>query len=109
MPTMNAADTAAQVVADPESTLLSMFWSAHIVVKFVMLGLLASSFWCWTIIVNKTLLFAKFKRSMDRFEQAFWSGQSLEELYGQLSDQNNTGAASLFVSAMREWKRSFQS
>jgi biopolymer transport protein TolQ len=106
---MNAADTAAQAVADPETTLLSMFWSAHIVVKFVMLGLLFSSFWCWTIIVNKTLLFARFKRAMDRFEQVFWSGQSLEELYGQLSTQDNTGAASLFVSAMREWKRSFQS
>jgi biopolymer transport protein TolQ len=105
---MNAADAAAQAVADPETSLLSMFWSAHIVVKFVMVGLLLSSFWCWTIIVNKTLLFARFKRSMDGFEQVFWSGQSLEDLYGELSTQNNTGAASLFVSAMREWKRSFQ-
>ena len=79
---MNPADAVAQVAANPETTLLSMFWSAHIVVKFVMVGLLLSSFWCWTIIVNKTLLFARFKRSMDRFEQVFWSGQSLEELYG---------------------------
>ena len=106
---MNPADAVAQAAASPETTLLSMFWSAHIVVKFVMVGLLLSSFWCWTIIVNKTLLFARFKGSMDRFEQVFWSGQSLEELYGQLSTQSNTGVASLFVSAMREWKRSFQS
>ena len=106
---MNPADAVAQAAATPETTLLSMFWSAHIVVKFVMVGLLLSSFWCWTIIINKTLLFARFKRSMNRFEQVFWSGQSLEELYGQLSTQNNTGVASLFVSAMREWKRSFQS
>ena len=105
---MNPADAAAQAAAASDTTLLSMFWSAHIVVKFVMVGLLLSSFWCWTIIVNKTLLFASFKRSMDRFEQVFWSGQSLEELYGELSTQNNTGVASLFVSAMREWKRSFQ-
>ena len=51
---------------------------------------------------------SRFKRSMDRFEHTFWSGQSLEELYGTLSARANTGAASLFVSAMREWKRSFQ-
>ena len=51
---MNATDAATAVVADPETTLLSMFWSAHIVVKIVMLGLLAASFWSWTIIVNKT-------------------------------------------------------
>ena len=92
----------------PETTLLSMFWTAHPVVKLVMLGLLAASFWCWTIIVNKTLLFRKFRSEMDNFEQTFWSGQSLEELYASLSQQTNTGAAALFVSAMREWKRSFQ-
>ena len=105
---MNPSDAAA-LAAAPETTLLSMFWSAHVVVKIVMVGLLLSSFWCWAIIVNKTLLFAQVKRSMDRFEQTFWSGESLEELYGQLSSRENTGFASLFVSAMREWKRSFQS
>jgi biopolymer transport protein TolQ len=93
----------------PETTLLSMFWTAHPVVKVVMIGLLAASFWSWTIIVNKTLLFRRFRREMDSFEQVFWSGQSLEELYGTLSQKpNNGGAATLFVSAMREWKRSFQ-
>jgi biopolymer transport protein TolQ len=92
----------------PETTLLSMFWTAHPVVKVVMIGLLAASFWSWTIIVNKTLLFRRFRSEMDSFEQVFWSGQSLEELYGTLSQKPNTGAATLFVSAMREWKRSFQ-
>ena len=105
---MNATDAAATVAVDPQASLLSMFWSAHIVVKFVMMGLLAASFWSWSIIVNKTILFSKFRRAMEHFEQVFWSGQSLEELYGALSQRPNTGAASLFVSAMREWKRSFQ-
>lgn len=92
----------------PETTLLSMFWTAHPVVKVVMIGLLAASFWSWTIIVNKTLLFRRFRSEMDSFEQVFWSGQSLEELYGTLSEKPNAAAATLFVSAMREWKRSFQ-
>ena len=39
---MNATDAATAVVADPETSLLAMFWSAHIVVKIVMLGLLAA-------------------------------------------------------------------
>jgi biopolymer transport protein TolQ len=105
---MNPADVAAQAAASPDTTLLSMFWSAHIVVKFVMVGLLLSSFWCWTIIVNKTLLFSRFKRSMDKFEQVFWSGQSLEELYKALSARPAHSMAALFVAAMREWKRSFE-
>ena len=107
---MNGAEVASSGLAAPvvEVSLLSMFWTAHIVVKFVMLGLLAASVWCWAIIINKTLLFAKSRRAMDSFEQIFWSGSSLEELYTTLSARPTTGMATLFVAAMREWKRSFQ-
>jgi biopolymer transport protein TolQ len=45
---------------------------------------------------------------MDRFEQAFWSGESLEELYRSLAARPNDSMAALFVAAMREWKRSFE-
>src|ERR1700734_4186324 len=102
---MNPADIAAQ---GAEVSLWSMFLSAHIVVKLVMLGLLGASIWCWAIIINKTLLFAKVRRAMDGFEQVFWSGNSLEELYGNLSSRATSGMATLFVAAMHEWKRSVQ-
>jgi biopolymer transport protein TolQ len=77
-------------------------------VKTVMLGLLASSVWVWAIIVEKVLLYGRTKRQMDRFENVFWSGQSLEELYRTLQARPNTAMAALFVSAMREWKRSHE-
>ena len=102
---MNPADVASTV---SEVSIMSMFWNAHLLVKIVMLGLLASSVWCWAIIINKTLLFAKTRSAMDKFEQVFWSGQSLEELYQQSSQRPTIGMASCFVAAMREWKRSFQ-
>lgn len=102
---MNPADVASTV---SEVSIMSMFWNAHLLVKIVMLGLLASSVWCWAIIINKTLLFAKTRQAMDKFEQVFWSGQSLEELYQQSSQRPTIGMASCFVAAMREWKRSFQ-
>jgi biopolymer transport protein TolQ len=44
---------------------------------------------------------------MDRFEENFWSGNSLEDLYAALVNRETTATASLFVAAMREWKRSF--
>ncbi|MGP8232317.1 MAG: protein TolQ [Methylovirgula sp.] len=108
---MNPTDVAAAAIASPaaEVSLWSMFLSAHIVVKLVMLGLLGASVWCWAIIINKTLLFSKVQRAMDRFEQVFWSGNSLEELYANLSSRPTTGMATLFVAAMHEWKRSVQS
>jgi len=99
---MNSADVV------PDTTLIDMFWSAHIVVKIVMVGLLLASFFCWVIIVNKVFFYSRFRRAIDSFEQSFWSGESLEELYASLSQRTNIGSASLFVSAMKEWKRSFQ-
>jgi biopolymer transport protein TolQ len=45
---------------------------------------------------------------MDRFEQMFWSGQSLDELYRSLSARSHDSMPALFVAAMREWKRSLE-
>ncbi|MGP9821160.1 protein TolQ [Salinarimonas sp. NSM] len=88
-------------------SLWGLFWQAHIVVKLVMIGLVAASVYSWAIIVDKTLLFRRLYRAMDRFEEVFWSGRSLEELYRSLEERPTTGLASVFVAAMREWKRSF--
>src|ERR1700743_2481075 len=46
---------------------------------------------------------------MDRFEQAFWSGESIEELYRALASKPTQSMGACFVAAMREWKRSFES
>ncbi len=89
-------------------SLWGLFVQADWVVKLVMVGLLAASVWCWAIIVDKTLLFARSKQAMDRFEDIFWSGQSLEELYRTLSERPVAGLGAVFVAAMREWKRSFE-
>jgi biopolymer transport protein TolQ len=105
---MNPADAVQAAQGAHDLSLLGLFWNAHIVVKLVILGLLSASVWSWAIIVDKVLLFARTKRSMDRFEEVFWSGQSLEELYRSLSDRPAAGLGSVFVAAMREWKRSFE-
>jgi biopolymer transport protein TolQ len=87
-------------------SILELFRNAHIVVKFVMIGLLLASIWSWAIILEKLFLYAKTRKETDKFEQVFWSGQSLDELYNALNTRRNTGMAALFVAAMREWKRS---
>ncbi|MBK5577218.1 protein TolQ [Ochrobactrum anthropi] len=81
---------------------------ANWVVKLVMLGLLFASIWTWAIIVDKTIAYGRARRAIDRFEQTFWSGQSLEELYRNLGERRTTGMASIFMAAMREWKKSFE-
>src|SRR5680860_305266 len=87
-------------------SILQLFLNAHIVVQLVIIGLLAASVWSWAIIIEKFFLFAKTRKETDKFEQVFWSGQSLDELYQALAQRRNVGMAALFVAAMREWKRS---
>ena len=87
---------------------LNLFLSAHIVVQIVMVGLLLASVWSWAIIVEKLISFRKARAEADKFEQLFWSGQSLEELYTGLSRGRTIAMAALFVAAMREWKRSVE-
>lgn len=85
-----------------------LFMQASWIVKAVMIGLLAASVWTWAIVVDKVVAFKAMKTQLNRFEENFWSGQSLEELYRTLSDRKTVGMASLFVAAMREWKKSFE-
>ena len=66
------------------------------------------SIWSWAIIVEKLFAFRRARVEADRFEQMFWSGQSLEELYTTLSRSRAIAMAALFVAAMREWKRSVE-
>lgn len=107
---MNPTDIARSVLpmTSADLSLLSLFWQAHWIVKCVMVGLLICSVWVWAIALDKTFLYARSKRAMDRFEQAFWSGQSLEELYRTLSARTAFSMEAVFVAAMREWKRSFE-
>jgi biopolymer transport protein TolQ len=111
MDVMNATPEIAStaLTAASDVSLWALFWQAHWVVKLVMLGLLGASIWCWAIIFDKGLLYTRSRRAMDRFEQTFWSGQSLEELYRSLTQRQASGMGALFVAAMREWKRSLES
>ena len=87
---------------------LALFLEAHIVVQIVMFGLLLASVWSWAIILEKLFAFRKARKDADRFEQLFWSGQSLEELYAGMAGGQAFSMAALFVAAMREWKRSVE-
>src|SRR6218665_2122526 len=94
--------------ATTDVSLWALFMQAGFIVKLVMIGLLAASVWTWAIVIDKYVSFNKARRQFDQFEQVFWSGQSLEELYRTLAERQNGGLAAIFVSAMREWKKSFE-
>ena len=90
-------------------SLWGLFLQADIVVKLVMLILLLASIWCWTIIIEKIFLSRKEIKLANTFENEFWSGTSLDDIYDEMSNENNEkqqGAISrVFSSAMQEWRR----
>jgi biopolymer transport protein TolQ len=83
----------------------ALFIDADIIVKAVMLLLLLASIWCWTIIFDKWFRLRGLFRRADQFEEAFWSGGSLEELYDRIGSRPLDPMSSIFVAAMREWRR----
>ena len=97
-------------LAEPgaQLSIWALFMQAGWVVKLVMIGLLCASVWTWAIIVDKLVSYGRMRLALNRFEQVFWSGQSLEELYRTLADRKTTGMGAIFVAAMREWKKSFE-
>lgn len=83
-----------------------MFSQADIVVQLVMLLLISASLWSWTIIFNSWARMKTARRKCDDFEDVFWSGNSLDDLYNQLKAAPDHPTAAVFVAAMREWQRS---
>ena len=71
-----------------------------------MLILLVASVWCWAIIFDKTCRFRRLQRRANKFEDEFWSGGSLEELYERVGQQPSDPMTAVFSAAMREWRRS---
>ena len=89
----------------PDLSMWALFLSADVVVQLVMLILVLASFWCWAIIFEKLMGLRRLNARSTEFEQAFWSGNSLDDLYERISNQPRDPMSAVFVSAMREWRR----
>jgi biopolymer transport protein TolQ len=87
-------------------SLWGLFLQADWVVKGVMIALLLASVWVWAIIFEKVATLRRIRRAANGFEDRFWSGGSLEELYTREGEQPTHPMAAVFGAAMGEWKRS---
>ena len=99
---------AANTAAGGDLSLLGLFLQADLVVKAVMLLLLAASVWVWAIVFEKTTTLRRVNRAATGFEDRFWSGGSLDELYEAEGARPTHPVAAVFGAAMAEWRRSAQ-
>ncbi len=98
--------TTAPVSSGAQVSLLHLITQASWPVFLVMIGLAAASIWCWAVIIEKFYTYRRAHAANNEFEQTFWSGQSLDDLYLALNARPAVGMASIFIAAMQEWKRS---
>ncbi len=100
--------SAALAAPSTDLSLWGLFLEADIVVKLVMLALLLASVWVWAIIIEKSLSLRRVNRDANQFEEAFWSGGSLDDLYDREGADPDNPMAAVFGAAMSEWKRTIR-
>ncbi len=103
--TVDAATLAANA---GDLSVLTLFLQADIVVKLVMGALILASVWVWAIIIEKVVSLHRANADATRFEDRFWSGGSLDDLYDQEGAKARHPMAAVFGAAMAEWRRSLR-
>ncbi|MCV2402969.1 protein TolQ [Marinomonas sp. C2222] len=81
--------------------------SASIVVQLVMLTLLAASVFSWVVIFQRIRVVKQAKKLRASFEDQFWSGIDLSQLYRKLTQEGRTveGMEVIFTSGIKEFTR----
>ncbi len=103
----NVVDSVALGGAAPHDlSIISLFLQADLIVKIVMFLLLAASFWSWAVIFDKIMKLRRLRRDAEHFEESFWSGGSLDDLYDRVGTRPMDPMSAVFAAAMREWRRS---
>jgi biopolymer transport protein TolQ len=90
-------------------SIIRLVVEASIPVQIVVGLLLLASLTSWAIIFRKRLLIGRAKREADQFENNFWSGGDLAQLYRAIESHGGaTGMASIFEFGFREFARQRQ-
>ena len=85
-------------------SIISLVLHASFVVQLVMAGLLITSLASWTVIFNKLFGLRRLRAGNDAFEQEFWSGKNLNELFSAAGAKTDTSTMErIFASGMREF------
>ena len=93
--------------AAQDMSILRLIMQASWVVQLVMLILVAASVASWATIFRKAQMLKRVRQLNEDFEQDFWSGSSLNDLYSSATQNAKTGGPMerIFASGMREYKK----
>jgi biopolymer transport protein TolQ len=88
-----------------DMSIINLVLQASTVVQLVMAGLLITSLASWTVIFSKLFGLRKVRADNDAFEQEFWAGKNLNDLYNDAAQRGKESAPMerIFASGMREF------
>ena len=90
-----------------ELSIIHLVANASLVVQLVMLVLLLASMASWTMIFDRWLTLRKAARAAEEFEERFWSGGDLGDLYRRVNGRayKPAGMETIFVAGFKEFAR----
>jgi len=88
-------------------SILSLITNASVLVQLVMLLLLVISLFSWNVIFQKRRMLSRARTEAEEFEEKFWSGGDLSNLYNQVTSgrHGNAGMAIIFEAGFKEFAR----
>jgi biopolymer transport protein TolQ len=85
-------------------SIVSLILHASFTVQLVIAALLMVSLASWSVIFGKLISLSRIKDGNEAFEQEFWSGKNLNELFNAVSGRSNGAPLErIFASGMREF------
>ena len=92
---------------EAELSVWHLIANAGVLVQLVMLLLVAASVMSWALIFQRLQVFRKAKRAQLAFEERFWSGMDLGQLYKEVSSDPTlySGMEAVFRSGFKEFSR----
>ncbi|MEM6603244.1 MAG: protein TolQ [Pseudomonadota bacterium] len=94
-----------QMALQQDVSIWGLIMKADIVVKAVMFALFMASVMSWAIIIERFIFLKKTNQQLKSFEEKFWAGGSVENLYDDVKGQAHHPAARLFIATVRERDR----
>jgi biopolymer transport protein TolQ len=90
-----------------ELSILTLIWEASAVVQIVMFILMMASVVSWTYIFSKYREIRRAEETSEDFEERFWSGVDLADLYRELvhEDYETEGMENIFLAGFKEFAR----
>ncbi|MCQ1056492.1 protein TolQ [Photobacterium sp. DNB23_23_1] len=90
-----------------ELSILDLFLQASLLGKVVVLILMGMSVTSWAMIIKRSQVLSQAKNHVERFEDRFWSGVDLSQLYQEVEarKENLTGTEQIFHAGFKEFAR----